>query len=54
MSDKILSWIKPYPELDGDLVFCKAYGKIVSTEKKTTFLFSYSKEEFKRISFNYF
>jgi len=56
MSDKILLWIKPYPELvlDGDKVFCRACGKIVSTEKKTIFLFSYSKEGFKRLSFNYF
>lgn len=39
MSDKILSWIKPYPELilDGHKVFCRACCKIVSTEKKTRF-----------------
>lgn len=32
MSKKILSWVKPYPELalEGDGVFCKPCGKMVS------------------------
>lgn len=55
-NNKILTWIKPYPELvlDKDKVFCRACGKIVSIEKKTMFLFSYSKKGFKSINFNYY
>lgn len=55
-NNKILTWIKPYPELvlDEDKVFCRACGKIVSIEKKTMFLFSYSKKGFKSINFHYY
>lgn len=57
MSDKILSWIKPYSELvlDRDKVFCRACGKIVSIPKRKQ-CFYYSKKEYLKesINFNYF
>ncbi|XP_029679637.1 uncharacterized protein LOC115245458 [Formica exsecta] len=35
-NNKILTWIKPYPELvlDKDKVFCRACGKIISRDRK--------------------
>lgn len=49
MSDKILSWIKPYPELvlDGHKVFCKACGKIVSIKKEQYFYLARVKKDLK-------